>query len=63
MFTKEFAELNGFSFKHYPDGWYWVKINPDDSLYQVSEDGNLIQFYDGDVFDITFDQLVSTLSK
>lgn len=64
MFTEIFAIENGFKLIHHKDGCdYWLKYISEDSFYQIHADGSKIQYYDGDVFDLTFDQLVRELSK
>lgn len=63
MFNKSFAISNQFSLINCSDGNYWVRYIEGDNFYQVSEDGSRIQFYDGDVFDLTFEQLVVELNK
>jgi len=67
MFDKPFAMANEFSLIKYENGngfsSYWIKYKSSESFYQVSEGGTKIQFYDGEVFDLTFDQLVYDLSE
>lgn len=64
MFTEEFAKENGFELIHHKDGKdYWLKYINEGSFYQVYGDGSRIQYYDGDVFDLTFEQLVRELDK
>ena len=63
MFTKSFAIQNEFSLINCSDGNYWIRYMEADNFYQVNEDGSRIQFYDGDVFDLTFEQLVRELNK
>jgi len=62
-FNKPFAIQNEFSLVTCKDGNYWIRYMESDNFYQVSEDGSKIQYYDGDVFDLTFAQLVKELEN
>ncbi len=63
MFTKSFAIENEFSLVTCKDGNYWIRYIDGEGFYQVNEDGSHIQYYDGDAFDLTFDQLLFELES
>lgn len=63
MFDKAFAVANEFSLVQCSDGNYWIRYIDNDNFYQVYEDGSRIQFYDGHVFELNFEQLVRELEN